>query len=138
MPILDRAFDFNLSAMRLHDALGDGEPETGALTAIRTGSARVGTSDKLLEYVRHVICRDTGAIVAHAQLNSRWCDIGVQLNLSLWWGVQDCITNDIANRLLSQRRVGAHERKIGWQTNLDVLLGAMAPCGAHHPVHDLA
>src|SRR5262249_16460978 len=104
----------------------------------RTGSAGLSTCDKLFEYVGHVIRRNTRAIVAHAQLNNRWRDVGVKLDFSLWRCVQNCLSNDIANRLLSQRCVGAAERKIGWQTNPDLLLGGMAPCGAHHPPDNLA
>ena len=113
------------AAMRLHDALGDGKAETGALAAVRARCLHRVAFDELVEDVRQSVRRNAGTVVGHAQRDGIRRVAGIDHDARLGRRVDDRIGDDVADRLLDQGGVGAHQRQIGRQLDLDALLRAV-------------
>ena len=121
--------------MRLHDALGDGEPKSGSLPAV--GVRRIGL-DEFLENKRQGLRRNAGAIVGDAQHDLLRDDRRIDHHARFRRRMRDRIADHITDRLLDQRGVGAHQRQIGRQSDLDSLPRAAPPGGIDDAIDDFA
>src|SRR5262249_54125737 len=114
--------DLDGPVVRLHDALGDGKAEPATLCAAKLQCTHVFTFYKFLKYVRQLLPGYTWPIVGNTQRNTARPRNRIQNHFRFGRRVNDSIPHHIADGLLRQSGVGAHQRKIGRQVDFDRLL----------------